>query len=159
MFSVSEIIDIAIRLEKNGEAVYRSETRKIESPELASLLEWIADEEVKHAKWFMALKHKSESSDEKIFAEEISGQLLKELMGGKTFSLDTVNFSKVKDRKTLIDIFIEFEQDSILFYEMLQPFIEQKNTRRILGEIIAEEYTHVARLREVRAAPDREPSG
>ena len=56
MFAIKEIIDMAIRIEKNGEAVYRSAMEKISNPALVSLLEWMADEEDCHAKWFSDLK-------------------------------------------------------------------------------------------------------
>lgn len=49
MFSANELLDLAIKLEKNGEAVYRDAIEKIPNPELVRLLEWMADEEVKHA--------------------------------------------------------------------------------------------------------------
>ena len=58
MFLIHEILDLAIRLEKNGESVYRNAVDKASKPELVSLLEWMADEEVKHASWFSNLKQK-----------------------------------------------------------------------------------------------------
>ena len=52
MFAIKEIIDMAIRIEKNGEAVYRSAMEKISNPALVSLLEWMADEEDSHRQKF-----------------------------------------------------------------------------------------------------------
>ena len=52
MFSIQEILDLAIRLEKNGESVYRTAAAKLFRADLVSLLVWMADEEVKHARWF-----------------------------------------------------------------------------------------------------------
>ena len=49
MFSAKEIIDLAIKLEKNGESVYRDSIAKVANPDLASLLECMADEEVQPA--------------------------------------------------------------------------------------------------------------
>jgi len=62
LFTINEILDIAIRLEKNGEAVYRNAIDKISNPTLISLLEWMAAEESNHAKWFNDLKQKVETS-------------------------------------------------------------------------------------------------
>ena len=39
MFSLSEIIDLAIRIENNGEKTYRKAKNEVPSPELASLLQ------------------------------------------------------------------------------------------------------------------------
>ena len=56
MFAIKEIIDMAIRIEKNGEAVYRSAMEKISNPALVSLLEWMADEEDGHAQLLTGAK-------------------------------------------------------------------------------------------------------
>ena len=56
MFSTAEIIDLAIRIEKNGEKTYRKAQEKVSDLSLASMLQWLADEEVEHAKWFVELK-------------------------------------------------------------------------------------------------------
>jgi rubrerythrin len=70
-----------------------------------------------------------------------------------------MDFSQVHRSSDLIDIFIEFEKDTVLFYEMLEPFIEDGNTLEQLKEIIAEENRHIERLQEflerkAEVAPD-----
>ena len=148
MFSTSDILDMAIRLEKNGETVYRNALETISNTKLASLLKWMADEEVTHAEWFAQLKQTDESWDENGFAQEMSSQLLNSLLSEQSFSLKDTDFSKVAEIDELIATFIEFENDTILFFEMLEPFIENKETLTKLKEIIAEENNHVTQLEE-----------
>ncbi len=148
MFAIKEIIDMAIRIEKNGEAVYRSAMEKISNPALVSLLEWMADEEDSHAKWFSDLKQEVEALSENPIIEEMSREQLSDLIGEQSFSLKEVDFSQVDSTNELIFIFIEFEKDSILFYEMLKPFIQDKDTLAQLDKIIVEENSHIERLRE-----------
>ena len=148
MFAIKEIIDMAIRIEKNGEAVYRSAMEKISNPALVSLLEWMADEEDGHAKWFSDLKQEVEALSENPFIEEMSHELLNDLIGEQSFSLKEVDFSQIDSTNELIFIFIEFEKDSILFYEMLKPFIQDEDTLAQLDKIIVEENSHIERLRE-----------
>lgn len=148
MFAIKEIIDMAIRIEKNGEAVYRSAIEKILNPALVSLLEWMADEEDGHAKWFSDLKQEVETLSKNPFIEEMSRELLNDLIGEQSFSLKEVDFSQVDSINDLIFTFIEFEEDSILFYEMLQPFIQDEDTLVQLDKIIVEENSHIERLRE-----------
>ena len=148
MFAIKEIIDMAIRIEKNGEAVYRSAMEKISNPALVSLLEWMADEEDSHAKWFSDLKQEVEALSENPFIEEMSRELLNDLIGEQSFSLKEVDFYQVDSTNELIFIFIEFEKDSILFYEMLKPFIQDEDTLAQLDKIIVEENSHIERLRE-----------
>jgi len=148
LFSISEILDMAIGIEENGEAVYRNALEKISKPDLVSLLTWMADEEVKHAKWFAKLKADIETRSANPFVEEMSRELFNDLLGEKGFSLKEVDFSQIEQSDDLIAIFIEFEKDTVLFYEILEPFIEDKNTLENLKKIIAEENNHIAQLRE-----------
>ncbi|MBN2419484.1 MAG: rubrerythrin, partial [Deltaproteobacteria bacterium] len=56
MFSLGEIIDLAIQVEKNGEKSYRKAQKEVKDRNLASVLEWLADDEKEHEKWFHDLK-------------------------------------------------------------------------------------------------------
>ncbi len=146
MFSIQEILDLAIRLEENGESVYRKAAAKLSSPDLVSLLVWMADEEVKHAAWFSELKHKLETDSINPFIEEMGREVLTDMLGEKSFSHREVDFSRINQPHDLVAVFIEFEQDTVLFYETLKPFIEDDATLSNLDKIIAEENNHIAKL-------------
>jgi rubrerythrin len=148
MFSIHEILDLAIRLEKNGESVYRNAAAKLSGPDLVSLLVWMADEEVKHAGWFSELKQKLESGSINPFMEEMGREIFTDMLGEKSFSHRDLDFSKIDQVHDLIAIFIEFELDTVLFYETLKPFIEDNDTLNYLNKIIAEENNHIAKLHE-----------
>lgn len=149
MFSAKEIIELAIKIEKNGEAVYRSAIEKVPNPGLVSLLEWMADEEVKHANWFAELKHNLETKNENPFVEEMGHELFNEMLGDKNFSLKDVDFAAIEEIDDLIETFIEFEKDSIIFYEVLKPFVEDPVVREYLNKIIDEEKHHIELLKEI----------
>ena len=149
MFSANEILDLAIKLEKNGEVVYRDAIEKVSNPELVALLEWMADEEVKHANWFAELKLKLDQKSVNPFMEKMSRELFNDLLGDKNFSLKDVDFSTVNEIDDLIAIFIEFEKDSVRFYQVLEPFIEDPVSLDSLQKIIEEENRHIKRLQEL----------
>ena len=149
MFTANEILDMAIKIEKNGEAVYRDAADLVSNKELVNLLLWMADEEVKHAEWFAELKLSLEQKSVNPFMEQMSRELFNDLLGDKNFSLRDVNFSSVDEVKNLIEIFIEFERDSVRFYEVLEPFVEDPVARESLKKIIAEENNHIKRLQEL----------
>lgn len=151
MFTDKEILNMAIQIEQNGEAAYRRAIEKISDPGLASLLEWMADEEVKHAQWFAGMKQEFERHSKKSLVQEISRDFLTELLGEQNFSLKERDFSQVEQVNELIDIFIEFEKDTILFYEILQPFIQDEETLLQLQKIITEERRHIELLQEFAA--------
>ena len=148
MFTINEILDIAIRIETNGESDYRDATRKTTNADLISMLQWMADEEARHARWFAEVKDRAAIPSENPFLEEMSSELFKDLMGEQSFALKDVDFSKVERVDELLAIFLEFEKDTVLFYEMLQPFIQNPKTLEQLDAIIAEKNRHIERLHE-----------
>ena len=150
MFSANEILDMAFKLEKNGEVVYRDAIEKVSNPELITLLEWMANEEAKHANWFADLKLKLDQKSVNPFMEKMSRELFNDLLGDKNFFLKDVDFSSVSDLDALIAIFIEFEKDSVRFYQILEPFIGDPVSIESLRKIIDEENCHIKRLQELR---------
>jgi rubrerythrin len=148
LFAPDEILDLAIQLERNGEGVYRQAMEKFAKPELTALLGWMADEEVKHAQWFAELKKMIQATSNNPFIKEMSRELFNDLLGGKNFSHREVDFALVEEADELMAIFIEFEKDTILFYEILKPFIIEEGTLETLKKIIAEEHNHITRLKQ-----------
>ena len=153
MFSLNEIFDIAIKIERNGETAYRKAIDKADKPELASLLGWIADEEMKHTHWLSELRDKYLLMPSEGQVEEISSDLLNELLGDHSLSLDDVDIANIHEVNELIKVWIEFEEDTVLFYEMLQQFIEEEHTTGLIDQIIAEEKKHITNLKELLPSP------
>jgi len=151
MFSIQEILDLAIRLENNGESVYRHAVDEVSEPEIVSLLQWMADEEVEHARWFSELRHKLKTHPTDSFMAEMSREVFADFLGEKSFSHQDVDFSKIERVSDLVAVFIEFEKDTILFYEALKPFIEDNDTLNNLEKIIAEENKHIEKLHQFLA--------
>ncbi|MBW2340859.1 MAG: ferritin family protein [Deltaproteobacteria bacterium] len=149
MFSRAEIIDLAIQIEKNGEKVYRDALEKISDRSLASLLEWLADEEVEHVKWFSDLKRMVTKAPVNPHLEEMGKTMLQRVLGDQTFSLKGVDFSKIEQTEDVIKLAIEFERDTVVFYEMIESFIEDEETLDHLKKIIEEENRHVQVLEEL----------
>jgi rubrerythrin len=148
MFSVLEILDLAVQLEKNGESVYRDAVDKVTNPDLVTLLVWMADEEASHMRWFSELKKKYAAHSINPFMEEMGKQVFSGILGDKSFSHKDVDFTRVDRLDDLIGIFIEFEKDTVLFYETLIPFVEDNDTLENIAKIIAEEHDHIKKLNE-----------
>jgi rubrerythrin len=148
MFTAQEILDIAIRLEKNGETAYRDAIERNPNSPLSTLLEWMAEEEVEHARWFGELKKALEEDRTNPIMEEMNRELVQEILGDQTFSLKETDLSSIEDPELLIDRFIEFEKDTILFYQMLQPFIKDETASKHLEKIVAEENRHIEKLQK-----------
>jgi len=156
MFSIKDIIDIAIQIERNGESVYRNAIKNISNPELVSLLQWLADQEVEHIEWFTELKRAAARDINTSEAEKMGRALLRDAIGVQNFALKDADFSDIDQVEDLLGLAIEFEKDTALFYEMLRPFIEDPNTLDQLNSIIEEENRHAQLLEEFKKGENPE---
>jgi rubrerythrin len=148
MFTLSDIIDLAIRIEKNGEKTYRKAMDEVSDPILSSTLDRLAKDELEHEKWFVSFKASVEPTGIDPALEEMGNIMLQGVLGDEAFSIAEADFSKINNVKALLDLSIEFEMDTILFYEMIGAFIEDEDIIKSLTEIIDEENRHVRLLQE-----------
>ena len=146
MFLIGDIIELAIQIEQNAEKVYRKALKKISDPKIASVLHWLADEEVEHARWFRELKRTTQTEITDPGVAAMGKSILSDTLGSQSFSLKDADFSEIKQLADLISLAVEFEKDKVIFYKMLRPFIDDGETLDFLEKIIAEETHHIQEL-------------
>ena len=151
MFTAQDILDIAIRLEKNGEKTYRDARLHISNDELKALLAWIAQEEQNHARWFTELKNRLTKGEDHHLMAELSRALVEDVVQGQSFSLQEVDFETIDSPDKMLRTFVEFEDDTIAFYEVLKTFIDKTAIAAQLEQIILEEKKHMATFQEMLA--------
>lgn len=149
MFSIAEVLAIAVQLEINGEKAYREALAASEDPGLQELLCWMADEERAHAQYFSRLQGMITDEEKSQLVNGMTDSLVESFMSGQIFSLAEVNFSDLRDAGALLDTFIEFEKDTMLFYGMLKSFILDEKVIHQLDNILHEEAMHVNKLQEL----------
>lgn len=146
MFSLRDVLDIAVRIEENGEAAYLKARDRVRKPDLAETLTWLAEEERKHAAWFAGLMEKTPATNADPGLEAMARRVMQDALEDKSFSLDDEDFSRMETVAQVLTAAIALEEDTVLFYEMLQGFIPDQDTREELGAIIAEEKRHAEAL-------------
>ena len=151
MFTARDILDIAIRLENNGEKTYRDASRQTPDHPLKNLLTWIAQEEQQHARWFSELKDRLEQGEDHHLMAEMSRALVEDVVQGQAFSLQEVDFETLNTPEKMIRTFIGFEDDTITFYEILKTLIDDPSLAGQMQHIIEEEKKHIFRFRELLA--------
>ncbi len=149
MFTAQDILNIAIRLENNGEKTYRNARQHVPDAELKALLDWIAQEEQKHARWFTDVKDRLTQGEDHHLMAEMSRALVEDVVQGQAFSLQEVDFKTIDTPDKMIRTFIGFEEDTIAFYEILKTFIDDPAIMSQLEQIIDEEKTHIAQFRKL----------
>nr|WP_319490287.1 ferritin family protein [uncultured Desulfobacter sp.] len=144
MFTLNDLFDIAIKMEENGRAVYLNALKKSDNREIQSLVQWMADEECHHKAWFIEQKE-SMSATKNDLSVMLPG-VIKEMMGENSLSLDDLNLSEISTPVQMLETFILFENDTILFYEFLEAFVDSEAVKAGLQKIIAEETAHVNKI-------------
>jgi len=143
MFTASEVFDLAIQIEVNGENFYRKALGGAHQEQLKGLLLFLADQETKHRDTFERLKAGlSQRPDAGDPIAGATGSALRAAMGRHAFSLDDLESSPVLDEKGLLQTALEFEKDSIQFYEFLATLIDEPSALIAIQEIRGEELEH-----------------
>jgi rubrerythrin len=146
VFSIADIRNIAVQIEKNGEETYRNAGVASTDLEMVAILTRMAEDERRHAEWFAAIRLEKPLSEEQREMEAMGRTLLQDMVKGNTFLLER---SELERAKTVAEVLARakvFEQDTILFYQFIQGLIDEPEATRWLEKIIAEERNHICQL-------------
>ena len=151
MYTFEDIRDIAIQIECNGEKTYRTAGEKAKNSELARILIWLADEERRHAQWFETLQRDRDISEEDGEMEAMGRSLLRDMVKDQPFCLDAEEIDGANDVEEIVAQSLRFENDTILFYDMLKSLlVEDAQTAARLDIVIEEEHGHVSVLEKLK---------
>jgi rubrerythrin len=153
-FSIQEIIEIAIEIEKNGEAFYRTLVEKANTARLRDLFKYLSEEEKKHKVRFEEILKSvgGYQISEIYYATEYMGYM-KALADERVFTKDVFApdiVKNLKSSKEAIDLAIGFEKDSIIFLHEMRDMIsdpEKETVQRLLNE----EREHLRRLSAIKS--------
>jgi rubrerythrin len=147
VFTLEDICNIAVQIERNGAEIYHNASKTAKNPKLAKTLSWMAGEEEKHAEWFGSIQSAIVLTPEQKKMENIGRSLLQDIVKSNTFSLDKSMLENTDELAEIISQSVEFERDTILFYEVLLGFLDNAETSKQLENIIQEEWNHIEKLK------------
>jgi rubrerythrin len=149
-YSGQEIIDIAVRIEENGNEFYNSAADMIsESNDIKSLFLDLAEKEILHISIFQKLADKfdAESFDfQDADASDYVSHLAESHIFGKPDSGKELG-RKVTSPKAALEIAFKFENDSVAFYTELLKYA-RSDSKRLVQQIIDEEKEHAAEIKQ-----------
>jgi rubrerythrin len=146
MFTIGDIRNIAIQIEKNGAETYLNASKAAKDPQIAEVLAWMAEEEHHHADWFSNLKSSKPLTPEQKEMELVGRTLLQDMIKGNTFLLEEDELKNAKNVEEVLARSKKFELDTILFYEFLIGFLDDGEATEQLRRIIEEERNHIKQL-------------
>ena len=161
MFSMKDIIVLAIRIEKNAAAIYTRASAQTADPALAATLQCLVEDEKRHARQLSELMNTIQDSADSHQLEELGQSLMQDVIGEQGFSLSEADFEHLKLPEDLLALAAGFEQDKQKFYHLLQSFAADDAAANLLETIILEESRHLEHLQQLMDCKRKEktPSG
>ncbi|MBU4267738.1 MAG: ferritin family protein [Acidobacteria bacterium] len=151
LLSVQEILEFAVYIEERGYEFYIGAIKKFREARITKLFQYLADEEFKHEKVFKKLL--------KLSGEIKGGKRDPEYQAYmhefcKTHSLgdrEAVNakLAKLSSLEEILDLAMDFEKDSVIFFSQLKEMYAKGNTAAI-DKIIHEEMGHLRKIFQIK---------
>jgi len=151
-FSGSELVNIAIGIEKSGFAFYQSLVKKEKDIMARGAYKYLAEMEEKHIKTFQSmLGGAGEYKPPEMYTEEYD-LYLKALVDSAVFTNDRVAremAEKAASSAEAIQVGLGAEKDSILFYSEMRNLVRERD-REVVDGIIEEEKSHLRQLSDLK---------
>ncbi|WP_027339594.1 ferritin family protein [Halonatronum saccharophilum] len=155
-FNISEILQIAMNTEKEGELFYKKCANIHTNSKIKEVFLELAEDERDHYSYFNNLlkqfKGEYKAFNNKYLQDREVNSYLKTLVHINIFPDDTQNIEKVASNlKEAIDIGVRAEQNSLLLYSELLRFQESKGSIDALEKLIIEERRHLIKLESLKS--------
>jgi rubrerythrin len=151
-FSISEIINIAIGIEKRGITFYDIMAKSTDSAMARDVFQGLADMEREHIQIFQDMLSEADKyQPSETSTEEYTGYL-QALIDSAVFTDDMITSEMATQADSdiqALELGIGAEKDSILFYYEMRD-IMPKRALPMINRIIAEEKSHLRQLSEIK---------
>ncbi len=152
IFSVSEVVQLGIQIEKNGRDFYSAVAISSKKDRARQIFQYLADEEKKHIELFENILSNIEKYESSGLYPEEYFSYLRALSEEYVFTKEKKGeeiAQKVKDDMEAIEIGINTEKDSILFYNEMKKLVI-KDRHETIDKLIEQEQEHLRKLSELK---------
>ncbi|HID89688.1 MAG TPA: DUF2383 domain-containing protein [Anaerolineae bacterium] len=149
VFTAAEALNMALQIEKSGEAFYTAAARRVPEGEIRAVLEDMAVQERRHYKAFQKLADRVgpaptlSGPEWEEYEEYVQTALENALFAGPDKALAAAE--QVQTADEALRMALGFEKDTLIFFYDLREMMPEKD-QNIVTEIIREEKAHVRRL-------------
>jgi len=151
LIKTREVIEAAVSIEENGFAFYKSVEGAIDDKDVKDVFSFLAGEENRHIVAFKKIYEGIDDQEDTIIDDEDSSNYIKALAEKNVFTKKDAANDLVKNIKTpfdAINLALNFERDSILFFNEIKSFVSQDN-RDLINKLIKEEHDHIVKLHKL----------
>jgi len=150
IFTAAEAIEMALEIEKSGEAFYHAAAERSDDPEVKALFEDLAAQERAHYRVFQKILGEVGTAPPPLPAAEydqyqayLQVALDNALFAGPDKALALAK--EAEDQETVLRAALGFEKDTLLFFYDLREMVREADREAVSG-IIREEKRHLRRL-------------
>jgi rubrerythrin len=152
VFSVSELINIAIGIERRGITFYDIMARSTDDEMARDVFQGLADMEREHIQIFQDMLGEADKYQPLETPTEEYAGYLQALVDSAVFTDDTITSEMATQADSdiqALELGINAEKDSILFYYQMRDIMPQP-ALSMINRIIAEEKSHLRQLSEIK---------
>jgi len=152
VFSVSELINIAIAIERRGITFYDIMARSTDDEVARGVFQGLADMEREHIEIFQDMLGEAEKYQSSETSSEEYAGYLQALIDSAIFTDDAITSEMATQADSdiqALELGINAEKDSILFYYQMRDIIPQP-ALSMINRIITEEKSHLQQLSEIK---------
>jgi rubrerythrin len=149
VFTAAEALNMALRIEQNGETFYQAAARRAQDAQVKGLLEELAVQERQHYRVFEKLSaHAGEPPSPAApewdqYDQYVQAALDNALFHGPDKALAAAE--GLQDEREALRMALGFEKDTLLFFYDLRDLLTEGD-RELVNRIIQEEKRHARRL-------------
>lgn len=152
-FSACELIELAIHIEENGKDFYLELAKKASDRGVKKALNYLAKAEDNHIGVFKKMFTAScDYSPEGAYPDEYFAYI-RSLASNYIFTQKDKGLEEAKNVASYdegLDLGIQFEKDSILFYQEMMKFVPESEHSKIIA-LVNEEKKHLEKLIELKS--------
>jgi len=156
-YSVNEIIEMAVQIERNGYAFYHEATKRKDLDDKArEFIAFLRDQELNHEKTFLNLRDDADIQVLELSQDwDMVSAYLSSIIEGRLFNNENSAIkaaSEAKDLAAVVDHAITFEKDTLLYFHAINDVVVNPKAKDALRRIINEEVSHVLKLNDYKKA-------
>jgi len=154
LFSGCEILEVALQIEKTGQAFYEELSKCAKTKGVEEVARFMADEEGKHHEKFKVMQE-ALACENYTPSETYPGEYeayVKALADSRVFTEEheiREECRRLGNDSDAIQMAIGLEKDSIIFYNEMARFVRESD-KETIAKIVDEERAHVAKLWELK---------
>jgi rubrerythrin len=164
-FSADEVFEMAMDIERNGEAYYRKASELSKEPKIKTIFSDLMKQEQQHYATFKGLRDKlppraslptvaDPDSEEYLYLDAlVKSRLFNTVHEAEALAAKTANALEA------LRAALGFEKDTVLFFQMMKGMTDERLGRSEIDRLIEEEHNHIVRIssamKEIAGAGER----